>query len=61
MMAASVIDTSGMRTLNVGDAANGIEVLSPEITQLAPCADFPITETCTSPGAPSALPSTERP
>ena len=35
-----VIDTPGMRTLNVGDAAHGIEVLFAEITELAPLCRF---------------------
>ena len=35
-----VIDTPGMRTLNVGDAAHGIEVLFAEITELAPSCRF---------------------
>ncbi len=35
-----VIDTPGMRTLNVGDSAHGIEVLFAEITALAPSCRF---------------------
>lgn len=35
-----VIDTPGMRTLNVGDAAHGIETLFAEITKLAPSCRF---------------------
>ncbi len=35
-----VIDTPGMRTLNVGDAAGGIETLFAEIVELAPSCRF---------------------
>ncbi|KQT82115.1 ribosome small subunit-dependent GTPase A [Methylobacterium sp. Leaf466] len=35
-----VIDTPGMRTLHVGDAAGGIETLFSEITELAPACRF---------------------
>ncbi len=35
-----VIDTPGMRTLNVGDAAQGIETLFAEIVELAPACRF---------------------
>jgi ribosome biogenesis GTPase len=35
-----VIDTPGMRTLNVGDAAHGIDILFAEITELAPSCRF---------------------
>ncbi len=35
-----VIDTPGMRTLNVSDAADGIETLFAEITELAPLCRF---------------------
>ena len=35
-----VIDTPGMRTLNVGDAARGIETLFAEIVELAPSCRF---------------------
>lgn len=35
-----VIDTPGMRTLNVGDAAQGIEILFADVTDLAPACKF---------------------
>lgn len=35
-----VIDTPGMRTLHIGDAAEGIETLFAEITELAPSCRF---------------------
>ena len=35
-----VIDTPGMRTLNVGDTAHGLDVLFAEITELAPSCKY---------------------
>lgn len=35
-----VIDTPGMRTLNVGDTAHGLDVLFAEITELAPLCKY---------------------